>query len=77
MEKQKMIAGFGRWQQVAAGVGLAVVSGASMATTPAGVTAAVTALNNAGTSISTIGAAMVAAAAAGIVFRWVTAFLVK
>lgn len=39
--------------------------------------AATGALASAGTAIAAIGAAMVAAAAAGIVYRWVTAFLVK
>lgn len=41
------------------------------------VTAATSALTDAGTSIGTVGAAMIGAAAAGIVYRWVTAFLVK
>lgn len=55
--------------------GMVLASGAAMATP--NTAAAVTALEGAGTAIAAIGAAMVTAAAAGIVFRWVTAFLVK
>lgn len=79
MEKQQQKPkGFiGKAQGVAAGVGLTLASGLAMAQDAPDVSGAVTAFENAGTAIGTVGAAMVVAAAAGIVFRWVTAFLVK
>ena len=45
--------------------------------TGADVSAATGALTDAATAIASVGALMIAAASAGIVFRWVTAFLVK
>jgi hypothetical protein len=41
------------------------------------VTAATGALSDVATAVAAIGALMVTAAAAGIAYRWVTAFLVK
>lgn len=61
----------------AAVVGSVLVAGTVMAQTGPDVSSATTALSEAATAIGLIGAAMVTAAAAGIVYRWVTAFLVK
>lgn len=41
------------------------------------VSAATGALSDAATAIGAIGVVMIAAASAGIVYRWVTAFLIK
>jgi hypothetical protein len=64
-----------KYLKVALGVGLTVLAGAASAAAP-DTTAAVSAFTDAGTAIGAIGAAMIAAAGAGIVYRWVTAFLV-
>ena len=53
--------------------GTVLASGAAMAQDAADVTAATGALASAATAIGAVGAAMVTAAAAGIVYRWVTA----
>lgn len=62
------------------GLGAALTSTAFVASASPGgidITAATSALSNAGTAVAAVGVAMVAAAAAGIAYRWVTAFLVK
>lgn len=62
------------------GLGVALTSTAFVASATPGsidITAATSALANAGTAVAAVGVAMVAAAAAGIAYRWVTAFLVK
>ena len=59
----------------AVGVGSVLVAGAASAEVDT--TAAVAAYTEAGTAIGAVGVAMVAAAGAGIVYRWITAFLVK
>ena len=51
--------------------------GSVMAETDIDVSAAESALGDVATAVGVIGVAMVAAAAAGIAYRWVTAFLVK
>lgn len=65
--------------KVGVAAGATVASGLALAGGGGGpdVSGAVSAFTQAGTSIQTVGAAMVVAAAAGIVYRWVTAFLVK
>lgn len=68
---------FTSWASRAAVVGMTLAPFAAFAQSGADVTAATTALADAGTAIKAIGVAMVGAAAAGIVYRWVTAFLVK
>lgn len=65
------------WKKATLVVGSVLVSGATMAQSAVDVSAATGALSDAGTSIGLIGIGMVGAAAAGIVYRWVTAFLVK
>lgn len=57
------------------GAGLLAATGSAFA--QADVSAATSALADAATAIGLIGVAMLAAASAGIVYRWVTAFLVK
>lgn len=59
------------------GFGLGAVLAAGSASAAVDTTAAVTAFTDAGTAIGAVGAAMIAAAGAGIVYRWVTAFLVR
>lgn len=66
-----------RVKQVGAGLGAFALAGAASAATGPDITGATAAFSEAGTAIGTVGAAMVVAAAAGIVYRWVTAFLVK
>lgn len=66
-----------RMKQVAGAAGGMALSGLALAQTGPDTSAATAGFAAAGTAIGTIGAAMVAAAAAGIVYRWVTAFLVK
>ena len=68
---------FNNWKSRAAAVGMSLAPLAAFAQSGPDVTAATGALADAGTAIAAIGVAMVAAAAAGIVYRWVTAFLVK
>lgn len=68
---------FTNWKARAAAVGMSLAPMAVFAQGGADVSAATGALADAGTAIAAIGVAMVAAAAAGIVYRWVTAFLVK
>lgn len=65
--------------RIGTGVGALALAGAASATGGGGpdVSAAVDALGSVGTAVAAIGVAMLAAAAAGIVYRWVTAFLVK
>lgn len=63
--------------KIGAGVGLAVASGMASAQTAVDVSDATGAFTEAATAIAAIGVVMVAAASAGIVYRWVTAFLVK
>ena len=66
------------WSSRAAIVGMSFAPMAAFAqSSGADVSAATDALASAGTAIAAIGVAMVAAASAGIVYRWVTAFLVK
>lgn len=65
------------WKQRLGAVGMSLAPLAAFAQTGPDVSAATAGFAAAGTAIGTIGAAMVAAAAAGIVYRWVTAFLVK
>lgn len=77
MESNKSNPGaFSRFKARAAAVGMSFAPMAVFAQ-GADVSAATGALADAGTAIAAIGVAMVAAAAAGIVYRWVTAFLVK
>lgn len=62
------------------GSGLALsgaVIGTALAQTGPDTTAATAAFSETGTAVAAIGAAMVLAASAGIVYRWVTAFLIK
>lgn len=68
-----MLKSFGQKLTVGSALALASVS----AFAQADVSAATGALADAATAIGLIGVAMLAAAAAGIVYRWVTAFLVK
>lgn len=63
--------------KIGVGVGAALASGMALAQTGPDVSGATAAFTQAGTAIGTVGAAMVVAASAGIVYRWVTAFLVK
>jgi TPP-dependent pyruvate/acetoin dehydrogenase alpha subunit len=64
--------------KISVGIGTTLAAGAAMAQSSGpDVSAATSAFTAAGTAIGTVGAAMVVAAAAGIVYRWVTAFLVK
>lgn len=49
----------------------------ALAQTGPDTTAAVAAFSATGTAVAAIGGAMVLAASAGIVYRWVTAFLIK
>lgn len=61
------------------GAGAGLVGAAGMALAGGGgpdITGATAAFASASTAIGTIGAAMVVAAAAGIVYKWVTAFLI-
>ena len=74
MESNKSVVG---WKARAAGIGATLSPLMVLAQTGPDTSAATGALASAGTAIAAIGAAMVAAAAAGIVYRWVTAFLVK
>lgn len=77
MESNKSNTGaFSRFKARVAAVGMSLAPLTAFAAAP-DVTAATGALADAGTAIAAIGVAMVAAAAAGIVYRWVTAFLVK
>lgn len=77
MESNKSNDGaFSRFTARVAVVGMSLAPMAVFASGP-DVSAATGALADAGTAIAAIGVAMVAAAAAGIVYRWVTAFLVK
>lgn len=68
---------FSRFKARAAAVGMSLAPMGAFAQSGPDVSAATGALADAGTAIAAIGVAMVAAAAAGIVYRWVTAFLVK
>lgn len=68
---------FSRFVNRAAVVGMSLAPFAVMAQTGPDTSAATGALDAAAVAIGAIGAAMVAAASAGIVYRWVTAFLVK
>lgn len=68
---------FKKLKQAALTVGTVIAAGAAFAQTGPDVSAATGAFDAAATAIGTVGAAMVAAAGAGIVYRWVTAFLVK
>ncbi len=67
---------FTNWKARASAIGMSLAPMAVFAQ-GADVSAATGALADAATAIAAIGVAMVAAAAAGIVYRWVTAFLVK
>lgn len=65
-------------KKVGLGVGLTAVSGMAMAQAQAiDVGSATTAFSNAATAVGLIGVGMVALAAAGIAYRWVTAYLLK
>lgn len=75
MEKQ--VDRYSTVKKVGAGVGLALLSGIAMAQDGPDISGATAAFGAAATSIGAVGAAMVTAAGAGIVYRWVTAFLVK
>lgn len=62
-----------RATKVGAGLGLATLAGSASAVVD--VTAATTAFGDVGTGVASIGAAMLAAAIGGIVFKWLTAFV--
>jgi hypothetical protein len=67
-----------KYMKIGLGVGTALASAAAMASGGGpDISGATASFTQAGTAIGTVGAAMVAAAGAGIVYRWVTAFLVK
>ena len=59
------------------GMSLMAVTGVASAETGIDVSDAESALSDVATAVAAIGVLMVAAAAAGIAYRWVTAFLVK
>lgn len=61
--------------KIGTGLSLAMLSTAAFA--QADVSEATGALTEAATAIGLVGIGMIAAASAGIVYRWVTAFLVK
>lgn len=63
-------------KRVAVGSVLAIVAGASMAQSGVDVSAATDGLNAVVTAVESIGPLMVGAVAAGIVFKWVIAFLI-
>lgn len=65
---------FGKGAVGAGLASLALVAGNAAAV--ADVSGATGAFTEAGTAIGTVGAAMVIAAGAGIVYKWVTAFLI-
>ena len=75
--KDKMIGAGRRIKQAAGLAGGMALSGLAMAQSGPDVSGATAAFSAASTAIGAVGAAMVTAAAAGIVYRWVTAFLVK
>ncbi|MCD9030369.1 hypothetical protein LDO32_01290 [Luteimonas sp. Y-2-2-4F] len=77
MEMQQQVGRFNTVRKVGAGVGLALLSGVVMAQDGPDTSGATAAFAAAATAIAAVGAAMVTAAGAGIVYRWVTAFLVK
>lgn len=63
--------------KVGAGAGMVAATGLAFAGgSGPDVTGATGAFAAAGTAIGTVGAAMVVAAASGIVYKWVTAFLI-
>lgn len=72
MEKQKKGPFLGV-RKLVAGAALLGVSGASMAAVDT--TAAVAQFTDVGTGVGAIGAAMLTAAIAGIVYKWLTAFV--
>lgn len=78
MEKQQKGSGsrVSMAKRVAVGSALAVVAGASMAQTAVDVSAATDGLTQVATAVGEIGPLMVSAVAAGIVFKWVIAFLI-
>lgn len=62
--------------KVTAGAGAFLVAGAASATTPAvDVSAAVTAFGDVATANNSIGVAMVGAAIGGVIYKWVTAYI--
>lgn len=67
----------GMVKKVGVAVGATLASGLALAQDGPDISGATDAFASAGTAIAAVGAAMVVAASAGIVFRWVTAFLVK
>lgn len=67
-----------KWMKGGLLVGSVLAAGAASASGGAvDISAATGAFDEAATAIGAVGAAMVVAAGAGIVYRWVTAFLVK
>lgn len=75
MDSNKKQAGMLRAKQLAVAVGMTAVSGLAMAQSGPDISSATAGFAAVGTAVGAIGAAMVTAAAAGIVYRWVTAFL--
>lgn len=75
MDKQKLEVLGMRAKQIGVAVGMTALSGLAMAQSGPDISAATAGFGAVGTAVGAIGAAMVTAAAAGIVYRWVTAFL--
>lgn len=74
-DKQGSKGGF--LKKLALAVAVSAASGAAMATAPAvDVSAATEGLTAVSTAVNSIGPLMLAAVAAGIVYKWVTAFLI-
>lgn len=63
-------------KKILTGTALAMVAGASFAQTGVDVSAATGGLTQVGTAIGEIGPLMLSAVGAGIVFKWVLAFLI-
>lgn len=73
--KEKIVSGA---KKVGSGLALTgAVVGSALAQTGPDTSAATAAFSETGVAVAAIGAAMVLAASAGIVYRWVTAFLIK